>query len=439
MLAQETKVITSKRRRAAVTGLWPKLRGLQISLLRHLLAHNTRPYQQILYYIRSRPDIWIASQGEYIDWWQRREKASLKITVADGLCRVETSLNEAVIEQFPGQFLDSTSVACAGAKFSGEVWLTIDSTLEKKELLIELLKREGIMNFRVAATGEFVLGQADVGVLLEEIETKLSQRGCLFEADVVAVRQLVLDKLAAYNLPLLRIWYHPRLNGVIPKAVFSVRYDVDRAITNMSQIRALELKYNAPSTLYLRTFCPFYGDQEIRHLASQPWCSEITVHGEFVTNARHYGDEFKAARAEKNHLEKLIGRPILGVSMHGGELAYNRSDNTAQAIEEAGFLYDTTPTFFYYFPYRAIVNGQLSQSYTLCHTLSDVRMPPGWNYGRVFYEQAVARMNKIYEQHGVFVLLLHPIYFGLFSYLSQPKNLYRLIKFMIQLFKKPAF
>ncbi|HXV98700.1 MAG TPA: hypothetical protein VEC93_09765, partial [Anaerolineae bacterium] len=186
-----------------------------------------------------------------------------------------------------------------------------------------------------------------------------------------------------------------------------------------------------------RSFCPFYGDGQVEELAAKPWCSEIALHGEFVTNARRYGDEFKAAAAEVVHLERLTGRPILGVGMHGGELAYNRSEQTDEVMQQAGLLYDTTPRpGRYYFPFKKMVKGQLGQSYCLAHASSDVDVPANQEYGRVFYERTMAKMNEIKAQNGVFVLMLHPEYFGFFAYLFRPVNWPPLFKFSAGFFKQ---
>jgi hypothetical protein len=399
-------------------------------MIKHVMMNNYSPYEEILRHMKSRADIWTVSQGEYMAWWLEREDATLEIVVSDGTCRADTSLENAVIESFSGEFLDSPITPCPETEFSGEVWFTIDNRLAKKELLAELLKREGILNFRVAEAGEFFLSQAELGPLLEDIHSKLHQRGRFFEEDVSAVRQVVIDKLAVYNLPLLRIWYHPRIDGVVTKAVFSPRYDVDRAITNLAHIRALEEKYGVSSTLYLRAFGPFYGDQAIKEVAAEPWCSEIGLHGEFVTNAHAYGGELEAALEEKEHLEKLIGRPVLGVCMHGGELSSNTSKSTHDVIQKAGFLYDTTSSLHYYFPFKRPVAGQLSNSYCLVHALGDIKIPAHRNYGQMFSKEVMAKMDEVYEQSGVFVLLLHPVYFGFGAYLCNPRNWASLVGFL---------
>jgi peptidoglycan/xylan/chitin deacetylase (PgdA/CDA1 family) len=204
---------------------------------------------------------------------------------------------------------------------------------------------------------------------------------------------------------------------------------VDRAITNMTRILKLEQKYQVKSTLYIRAFCPFYSDKDIKVLASSRWCADIGLHGEFVRNARRFGSERSAAKAEKEHLERITGRPVAGVCMHGGELAPNATTNTLDAIEKAGFVYDTTPSMGYYFPARPAVNGQFRQVYQLYHAFGDIKVPPGHNYPRDFYEMTMEKMDRVHEQNGVFVLLLHPEYFGLLAYLIHPKNLARLARF----------
>ncbi len=407
-----------------------KRRHIATALIRHAIASDYAPYERILQSLRARGDIWIVPQGEYLVWWQRRENASLSVVVSDGVCRAHTSLSDAVIERFPGEFLETPEVPIPQADFSGEVCLTIDERTEHLDLLVELLRREGILNFRVAASdaaptpagSSLTLARDELESVLQAAHANLHQQRRFFEEDFAAVRQIVENTLAARGLPLLRVWYHPRVGGVVVRAVFSPRYDVDRAITNLARVRALERKYAVESTFYIRAFCPFYRDDAVRELVRQPWCPEIGLHGEFVTYARRYGGEVEAALAEKAHLEELIEHPVQGVCMHGGELTSNVSPRTVEAVEHAGFLYDTTPVRRYYFPFRRLVQGRLSQSYCLAHALSDISVPVGGGYARVFYETVLAMMDEIYQQNGVFVLTLHPEYFGFWNYLLTPRN-----------------
>lgn len=395
--------------------------------VRHLTMRNYDAYEQVLKAIKARGDIWMVSQGEYMAWWQRRNEATLRITVTDGICQAESSLEGegAVFEKFPS----SGTAECENAQFSGEVWLTIDSTLEKREVLIEILKREGILNYRVAQDGDFFLSREEMTPLLSRIDTKLHKQDWPLKIDINAIRQLIIDKLAEHGLPLVRIWYHPVIDGTIIKAVLSPRYDVDRAITNLSRIRALEQKYGVTSTLYLRAFSPFYSDRNIKALASSAWCTEIGLHGEFARNSRQYGDEFSAAGAEKQHLERLVGRPVVGVCMHGGEMTSNVNKHTTDVLEKTGFLYDTTPGMSYYLPFRPIKNGEVRDIYLLNHVFGDIKVPSSRHYTRDFYEKVMEKMNKVYEHNGVFVLTLHPVYFNFFAYLFHPRNFARLVRF----------
>jgi hypothetical protein len=154
MLAQEQ--VAAPQQKNQTKKNQSKAERIRGAVVRHLVAQNFQPYEQILQSLQAQGDIWITSQGAYVDWWQRREKATLSIIVSDGVCRVDTSLEDAVIEQVPGNFLDTPAVGCPETSFSGELWLTVDSALPYKELLIEILKREGILNFRVAAEGELL-------------------------------------------------------------------------------------------------------------------------------------------------------------------------------------------------------------------------------------------------------------------------------------------
>jgi hypothetical protein len=281
----------------------------------------------------------------------------------------------------------------------------------------------------VAKDGEFLLSRQEMAPLLAEIDAKLRKRGRLFEADVEAVRQVITDKLAERGLPLLRLWYHPRVDGTVVKAVFSPRHDVDRAITNMACILKLEQEYGVTSTIYLRAFCPFYSDRDVQALASSAWCAEIALHGEFVRNARRYGGESSAARVEKEWLEALIGRPVFGLSMHGGEGTYNISQDNPDAVEWNGFLYDTTPAMRYYFPVRPVEDGRMRRFHIMNHAFGDIKVLPGRNYARDLYQKVMEKMDEVYEQNGIFVLTLHPVYFDFLSYLLHPKRFVRLAAF----------
>ena len=106
------------------------------SIIRGIAAKNSKSYELILQYLRERKDIWTVPQGEFISWWAKRENADFKVTVSGGVCRINTSLDNAVIERFPGNYLDVPFFSCPKTSFSGDLWITIDKNVEKKNLLI---------------------------------------------------------------------------------------------------------------------------------------------------------------------------------------------------------------------------------------------------------------------------------------------------------------
>jgi len=392
---------------------------------------SVRPYEKVLKEVKARGDIWMVSQGEYIRWWQRRDQASLKVIVSGGECTIGSNLAEAVFQKLPQEFLDSNKTSCNNGSFSGEVQFVIDVTLERKNLLIEALKREGIMNFTTGEGGEFFLSH-ELDHVLERMEINL-RRGewRAYNQTIDHVRDAAVAKLAEYGLPLIRVWYHPRIDGKIIRAVFSPRFDVDRAITNMPKIRRLERKHDVSSTAYLRVFHPFYTDKEIRWLASLPYCGEIALHAEFTRHAQQYGSELAAAKAEKAHLERIVGRPVEGVSIHGGEVLSNMNQNSYRVMENCGFTYDTAHgPLPQYFPYRLLnEDGQLENTYRLRYHFRDIGVPFD-DYAEAFYKEAMRRLEEVLEHNGVLVLLLHPEYFGFFSYILNPRNLVRFTRFL---------
>jgi hypothetical protein len=130
---------------------------------------------------------------------------------------------------------------------------------------------------------------------------------------------------------------------------------------------------------------------------------------------------------------------VVGLCMHGGEWTNNVTAQTPDAVEEVGFTYDTTSAIPYYFPYRLIdqttehgiaPDGRLRPYYRLSHVSGDIKVSPGPGYARRFYEEVMRTMDQVYEQNGVFVLMLHPVYFGFFSYVFHPRNLVRLARYL---------
>jgi hypothetical protein len=401
------------------------------ALERYTRIRSYRPYGRVLQSVRTRGDVWMASQGEYAGWWDRRHSASLSIGVSEAECTVSSELDDAVFEKYPGEFLTSNTVGCPGCSFSGDLQWVVDSSLTRRELLIEALRREGIMNTSLGEDGEFFLSH-ELDDILERMEFHLlRQELAEYDETIVAIRDSVVARLAKQGLPLVRIWYNPRIDGKVMKGVFSPRHDVERALTNVPRIVKLEREHGAGSTVYIRVFQPFYNDNEISKLTSLPAPVEIALHAEFFAHAETHGSEEAAAKADRAHLAAVVGRPVAGVSNHGGELVENYTPNYWGAVEGAGFLWTISQRAFpYYLPYRWLTSeGQLSDTYCLCYQFRDIGIPYE-NFADAFYEQALQDLDQALEHGGALVLMFHPGFFGFFSYLLTPKNFARLAGFM---------
>ena len=391
-----------------------------------------RPYHKVLEQVAAREDVWMASQGEYVTWWRNRSHASLRIAVYENTMTACTDVEGAVLEAHPGEFLTSNQVACENCSFSGDVQWVIDETLERKHLLVDALQREGIMNVSEGVESAFLLSH-ELDELLERMEAHL-RGGDLgaYDQDILEVREVVVARLAERGLPLVRIWYHPRVDDRTIKAVFSTRYDVDRAIANMPKILKLEHQFGMASTLHVRVQHPFYADAEVTRIVARHKPAEIALHAEFARHARLYGGERAAGQATKAHLEEVLGRPVLGVSVHGGELMFNRQNAWAH-IEQCGFLYGVNGPAPYWHPYRRLTEeGQLERTYYLRAQFSDIFLErvPFRRFRAAFVERALQTLDQAAAHGGAFVLLMHPCYFGLLSYLLDVKSLVRFLKFL---------
>lgn len=397
---------------------------------RHLRMKSLCPYEQVLEEVRSRGDVWMTSQGAYMAWWEKRQRALLEIAVSQGEFVAKCDLENAVLERFPHEFLASDRGSCPNTFFSGKLQLTIDVTLERKHLLIDALQREGITNLTVGKEGEFLLSHK-LDDILERMEGHLRRRELSdYDQTILSIRDTVATLLAGHGLPLVRIWYHPRIHGKIIKAVFSPSYDVDRAITNLPKILQLEQRFGASSSVYVRVSHPFYQDKDIQMLASVSPLVDIALHAELASHARHHSSELVTAQTDKAHLERVVDRPVSGVSIHGGELIRNSGRTTWRAIEGCAFLYGKSHRCLpYYFPCRRLnERGQLGTTYSLYCQFRDLDLAHT-DYARAFYKEAMRSLERVLQHSGVFVMDLHPEYFGPFAYLLNPRNFARLVRF----------
>jgi len=110
---------------------------------------------------------------------------------------------------------------------------------------------------------------------------------------------------------------------------------------NFKKIIELEKKYNAKSTFYFMTTAedPIrfrYNIEdiasELAHILENGW--EVGLHGGYFAY-----DEMQAVKSEKNRLERVLGKEIVGYRNH--YLRF-KVPNTWMILEKCGFKYDTT-------------------------------------------------------------------------------------------------
>lgn len=117
----------------------------------------------------------------------------------------------------------------------------------------------------------------------------------------------------------------------VPSRCVALIHDVDyeNGKNNIHKVLDIERRHKVVSTFFVR---PHKYSLELLKKLPRQW--EIGLHGEFKRVNR-----IEKAIEQKKALEKLIGRKVVGVSMHKGNWEGNR---TIAAAEKAGFLYITS-------------------------------------------------------------------------------------------------
>jgi hypothetical protein len=406
---------------------------LQRAILRHRLVKNRLPYEALLAHAAARGDVWMAPQREIAAWWEPRGAAALDIRVAEpGSIRVSCALPGAVVE-IEGKDLRVPPFdrPAAASVPHGALEISYHCSSMYQDFAREIFTHLGYGH--VAPT--FIDDVADVrkAVLDPQLrklcETAVAHQ-CYGGEEIAAVRAAVRAAHERRGVPELRIWSLPHRDGRPYRAALSPRFDVDKAIVNMPLVHELEGKYGARSTAYIRPCGPFYGAREIRRYVERLGGNEIALHGEFVTTSGRFGDEFKAAVGEKRLLEYVTGAEAAGVCMHGGELNSNFTENTRMAIEGAGFTYETMYRNGYFHPLHLPAGVIPMRTLSIGQHFADLNVAPGPAFQRELERSLIERFDRAAAAGGVFVPVLHPLYFDLGHYLRRVENLYRLASFM---------
>jgi hypothetical protein len=407
---------------------------LQRVITRNRYVRNRPAYEGLLAHIDASGDVWKAPQREVAAWWERRQKAALDLRVAEhGTLEVGCTLEGSVVE-IDGKELRVPPFTCPASSSleAGAVEITYHCGSVDQDLAREIFAHLGYAHVRPAGLNDVAdVKQETLDPLFARLREMANVHMRYGEEDLAALRAAVRAAHGRRGVPELRLWTLPHRDGRAYRVCVSPRFDVDKAIVNMPLIHELEGAHGMRSTAYVRPCGPFYGAREIRRYLERLGDNEIALHGEFVTTAhRRFGDEFKAAAAEKRLLELITDTEAAGVCMHGGEMSSNMSENTRPAIEAAGFKYETVYRNGYFHPLHLPRGTGTLRTLSIGQHFADLNVKPGRDFAGELLASLVDRFSRAAAVGGVFVPVFHPLYFDPAHYLANIENLYRIGAYM---------
>ncbi len=398
------------------------LGNLQRSFLRYRNVKSRLPYEAFLRHVDAHGGAWKATQRGVAEWWEARGAAGLDLRVVErGTLRVSCALKDAVVE-IEGKELRSLPVTLPVSSDlpPGAIEIGYHCASMNQDFAREIFGHLGYGHVASAYLDDVAdVKMAALEPLLARLRETANARRRYGEEDVASLRAAVRAAHAKRGLPELRLWTLPQRDGRSYRVCVSPRFDVDRAIVNMPLIHELEARYGIRSTAYLRPCGPFYGAREIGRYARSAGAGEIALRGEFVTTSRRFGDEIKAAAGEKQLLELLAGRDVAGVCVRGGAAGGDFSANTHPAIEAARFRYETTHRAGYFHPLHLPSGMKPMRTLSIGRHCADLDLEPGPDFRRELEKSLVDGFEQAAAAGGVFVPVLHPIFFDLIHYLSR--------------------
>ncbi|MBN2070263.1 MAG: hypothetical protein JW814_02310 [Candidatus Krumholzibacteriota bacterium] len=400
---------------------------------RHRYMKDRPAYTEFLQQISSHQDTWKCTQHDIASWWERRQSASMQLEISgSGILSVSTGLRGAVIE-IDGERLEAAplSIPVPSGLPAGTVRLRLSVGERYIDFLKEVLGHIGYGHIEAVREGSLSDAcEAELLPLLSRLHDTSVVHQKYSSDDLEGFRALVASIHHRKQIPELRIWPLPRRERVPYRAAVSTRYDVDKAIINLPAIDELEGRFGLKSTVYLRPAGYFYGKKEITGYIKRGCAQEIALHGEFITTAERYGeDERSAAAREKRLLEDMAGQEVFGICMHGGELRTNSSENTHISAAGAGFQYDTFYRNSYYHPIHTAKDWKVSGLLSMGQHYADITVRPEPDFSERLAGAFLERFDQARSVGGIFVPVLHPLYFDFSAYIIDPKNLFRLLRF----------
>jgi hypothetical protein len=397
------------------------------ALLRHHHMKDMPAYREFLEHVSHR-GAWLVPQREVARWWEARQSASLRLEgVSPGRLRIRTGLEDACV-QVDGE--DPVPLpletAATGEVPSGEIVLRHEPVADP-DWMQELLGHLGYRHVRAATAGETAqIPAAELDPIVASLRATGLAKQRFEPEDLDRLRTVLQRAHHAHGLPDMRLWTLPRSGQGAYRVAVSSRFDVDKAIVNLPRIHALEARFGLRSTVYLRPLGLFYGRREIRGYLRHAGENEIALHGEFLSTADRFGGEAAAARGEKQFLEDLVEREVEGVCMHGGELRTNTTVNTPRVVDEAGFRYETFYRNRYYLPLHVPTDGGLRSALSIGQHYADITVALSPTFSQQLRDAFLEHLDRAEQVGGVFVPVMHPLYFGVLNYLRYPVNSLRL-------------
>jgi hypothetical protein len=397
---------------------------------RHRYMQDEPAYREFLEEISGSSDIWKVPQCEIAQWWERRQSARLTI---DGkhTARVTVDIPDAVVEidgeelRVPPFELDGLSAPYRLPTYSADL---------RTPFLSEVLGHLGYGHVgpNNGNDDESTLDSSRLSAVLQTLKATAREHHRYEPEDLAVLTKLMADAHDRCHLPQLRIWSLPHSGGIPWRVSVSTRYDVDKAIVNLPAIRELEAQHGLRSTVYLRPFGMFYGQPEIEACTRALLDGvEYALHGEFVSTAEsRFGNELKAAIGEKQSLSRMCGTQVHGVCMHGGELRTNTSSRTRDAIEDAGFLYETMYRNLYFLPLHLPTEHGVRKTISIGQHFADITVPGTSEFPDRLRDSFLEQYAAARAVGGVFVPVMHPLYFDIAHYIQRPMNLWRILAFM---------
>ena len=396
---------------------------------RHRYMHDEPAYRALLEHARHAGSVWMVSQEQVAKWWRLRNDSRLELAISSpGRLTVSCPLEGTVLQLDSGDLHPLPHTLDVSVDARPEIHLGSPRSAPLASFLAEVLRHLGYGHLRLDPPGT---ATDEMTECLSALLDHALQHQRYDPESLTCLRKHIRQAHVAASLPDLRLWNWPHRDGLPYRAALSVRYDVDKAIVNLPRIHRLEAGFGLTSTVYLRPVGYFYGDREIREYRAMGFPHEIALHGEFETTSKsRHISPLQAARYEKSRLEQLIDGEVSGVCMHGGELHSNTTAETKDIVESAGFDYDTLFRNRYYLPLFIPTQQGTRGTLSIGQHFADISVPGSRTFSDDLAHAFEKHFDTAFSEGGIFVPVMHPLYFGVLDYLRYPANLWRMSIFL---------